>query len=80
MSSRDNEMVKQVEEMRRLKSLAARLVEQQKSRQHQIDSIAAEHCAEANTLQEHLQQAFGANFSKEVSRQCTVCSVGRSFG
>ena len=76
LSSRDREVIKQVEEMERLKALAARLVEQQNSKQQQIESIVAEHCAEVKTLQEQLQQACGAKCSKEVLHNFSLFQIG----
>jgi TPP-dependent pyruvate/acetoin dehydrogenase alpha subunit len=66
LSSRDKEVVKQVEEMERLKALTTRLKEQQNAKQDRIDSMVAEHSAEVKTLQEQLQQAYRANSCKEV--------------
>jgi TPP-dependent pyruvate/acetoin dehydrogenase alpha subunit len=68
LSSRDKEVIKQVEEMERLKALAARLVEQQNAKQQQIETIMAEHSAEVKTLQEQLQQA-------KCSKEVQTCSL-----
>lgn len=62
MSSRDKDVVKQVEEMERFKALITRLKEQQNSKQDRIDSFVAE----VKILQEQLQQAYRANSCKEV--------------
>jgi len=66
LSSRDKEVVKQDEEMERLKALTTRLKEQQIAKQDRIDSMVVEHSAEVKFFQEQLQQAYRANSCKEV--------------
>ncbi|XP_024396300.1 uncharacterized protein [Physcomitrium patens] len=70
--SRDKEVIKQAEEIERLKPSTDRLVEQQKSKHQRLESLVAKYSAEVKTLQEQLQQACEAKCSKEIELATAV--------